>query len=57
MRWLAMRRSPGPALVERRLWARIGIVLGAGCIVIVITMLALYFDRVKNLIDALEALQ
>lgn len=55
--WLALRKEPGPALTERRLWAKIGVVLGGACIVIVVTMLIVYFDRVKALIEALEALQ
>ena len=55
--WLALKKSPAPQLTERRTWAKVGIVLGIAMIVIVPTFLVIYSDRVKDLIEALEALQ
>jgi hypothetical protein len=55
--WLALRRSPGPALGPRRTWARIGIALGIAMLVLVPVFLTLYFDRVREFIEALERLQ
>lgn len=55
--WMALRTSPPPALSERRTWARAGIGLGAVFLVVAPTLLALYWDRIRDLIAALERLQ
>jgi hypothetical protein len=55
--WLALRRSPGPPLVARRTWAKVGIALGVAMAVLVPLFLGIYWDRVRELIEALESLQ
>ena len=55
--WLALKSRPGPRLHRRRLWAKVGLVLGVVMLVTVPTMLILFFDRFRALIEALEKLQ
>ena len=55
--WLAIRSEPAPVLRDRRAWAKAGMILGALQIVIIVTVLALNFDRIPALIDALMKLQ
>ena len=54
---LALKPDPPPELRERRVWARAGLILGILQIVIIITVLALNFDRITALLDALGKLQ
>ncbi|HKG23474.1 MAG TPA: hypothetical protein VKC34_16360 [Blastocatellia bacterium] len=54
---LALRPEPAPLLRNRRAWGKAGLILGALQVVIVITVLALNFDRISGLIDALMKLQ
>jgi hypothetical protein len=51
----ALRLAPEPALEQRRGWARLGIVLGATHVVLVVTVVLLNLDRIAQLLDALRA--
>lgn len=53
---LALRREPGPALIQRRGWARLGVGLGAAMLVFVPAMLLVFRERLAALIDALQKL-
>jgi hypothetical protein len=52
----AIRPTPGPALEQRRGWARLGIGLAAAHVVLVVTVVLLNLDRLSRLIDALRAM-
>lgn len=54
---LALKPGPPPELIERRVWAKTGLILGALQIVLIITVLALNYDRIPALLDALMKLQ
>jgi hypothetical protein len=51
---LALRAAPGPTLVERRSWGKLGVALGLIQIVLVIAVIALNFDKLLELIRLLE---
>ena len=55
--WLALRSRPEPHLQDRRVWARVGLVLGIIQLVIVPTVVILKFDTFRQWIAALEQLQ
>jgi hypothetical protein len=54
---LALKSEPPPELLERRVWARAALILGALQIVLIVTVLALTYDRIPALLDALMKLQ
>jgi hypothetical protein len=54
---LALRSQPKPMLQDRRLWAKIAIVLGIIYFVLLPTIIIWKFESFKQLIDALEKLQ
>ena len=51
----ALRLTPEPALEQRRGWARLGIVLAATHVVLVVTVVLLNLDRLAELLEALRA--
>jgi hypothetical protein len=51
---LALRAAPGPALVARRSWGKLGVALGFVQIVFVIAAIALNFDKLLELIQHFE---
>jgi hypothetical protein len=51
---LALKAAPGPALVERRVWGKLGVAFGLAQIVVVIAVVALNFDKVLELIRLFE---
>src|SRR4051812_34320143 len=53
---LALRANPAPVLKEHRLWAKIGLVLGVLPLVILPVLIILNFDRLREIIEALEKL-
>ena len=55
--WLALRSRPEPLLQNRRVWAKVGLVLGIIHMVIVPVIVIWKFDMFKQLIAALEQLQ
>lgn len=54
--WLALKSTPPPALKDRRLWAKTGLVLGSLILVVVPTLIILNFDRLRLMIETLQKL-
>ncbi|MBA2606593.1 MAG: hypothetical protein H0U96_06975 [Acidobacteria bacterium] len=52
--WLALRTNPLPALNERRLWAQVGLILGALVLIIVPLVIILNLEQLRELIEALS---
>lgn len=52
----ALKRNPQPALEERRGLARVGIVLAAAHVVLVVTVILLNLDRLGRLLEVLRAM-
>jgi len=52
----ALRPTPGPALQQRRSWARLAIGLAAAHVVLVVTIVLLNLDRLGRLVEALRAM-
>jgi hypothetical protein len=55
--WLALRSRPEPHLQDRRVWAKVGLVLGLIQLVIVPVIVIWKFEFFRDLIAALEQLQ
>jgi hypothetical protein len=55
--WLALRSQPKPLLQDRRLWAKVAMVLGIIYFVLLPTIIIWKFESFKQLIAALEKLQ
>ncbi len=55
--WLALRSKPTPRLDNRRLWAKIGLVMGIIMLITIPTILIVFFDHFRELITTLEKLQ
>ncbi len=55
--WLALRSQPQPHLLDRRVWAKVGLVLGVIQLIIVPVIVTWKFDVFKQWIAALEQLQ
>jgi hypothetical protein len=51
---LALKAAPGPALVERRTWGKLGVAFGAVQIAFVAAVIALNLDKLVELIRHLE---
>ena len=51
--WLALRAKPEPKLSEHRLWAQIGVTLGAITLIVVPLIIILNFDRLRELLEIL----
>ena len=54
--WLALRKTPEPALKEHRLWAKAGVIMGILPLIILPIIIILNFDRLREIIDALVKL-
>jgi hypothetical protein len=54
--WLALKSTPAPALKVRRVWAKIGVVLGTLPLIIVPTIILLNLDRLRVIVEALMKL-
>jgi hypothetical protein len=52
--WLALRTKPEPALIEHRLWAKAGIILGTITLVLVPLIIILNFDRLREILEFLS---
>jgi hypothetical protein len=48
--WMALKSSPAPVLKERRVWAKVGLILGAVVLVVVPTIILLNFGHLHSLI-------
>ncbi len=54
--WLALKSTPAPALKARRLWAKIGVVLGTLVLIVIPTIIILNLDRLRVIVEALMKL-
>lgn len=54
--WLALRKNPEPVLKEHRVWAKAGLILGILPLIILPTIIIIYFDRVLEIIGLLSKL-
>jgi len=54
--WLALKTTPPPALKDRRLWAKTGLVLGTALLIFVPVIIVLKFDELRQVIEALQQL-
>ena len=54
--WLALRATPAPQLVQHRVWAKTGVVLGSIVLVVVPTLIILNLDRLREFVDVLSKL-
>lgn len=54
--WLALKSTPAPALTTRRIWAKIGLVLGILVLVAIPTLIILNLDRLRVILDLLMKL-
>ncbi len=52
--WLALRKKPAPALVEHRLWAKAGLILGSLMLVILLIVIIINFDQIRQFIEGLS---
>jgi hypothetical protein len=55
--WLALRARPEPHLQDRRVWAKVGLVLGIVQLIIVLVIVTWKYDVFRQWIAALEQLQ
>jgi len=55
--WLALRTQPEPRLENRRVWAKVGLLLGLIMLVTVPVILIAKFEFFRELIAAIEKLQ
>lgn len=54
--WMALKSRPAPALKTRRLWAKIGVVLGTLVLIVIPTIIILNLDRLRVIVEALMKL-
>jgi hypothetical protein len=54
--WLALKTTPPPALRDRRLWAKTGLVLGTALLIFVPVIIILKFDELREVFEALRQL-
>ena len=54
--WVALRRTPGPPLIERRGWAKAGILLGSSMLVLVLTLITWKWDAMMSALNRLKQL-
>lgn len=54
--WLALRTKPAPQLIEHRVWAKTGVVLGTIVLIVVPTLIILNFHRLQEIIEILSKL-
>jgi hypothetical protein len=54
--WLALRAKPAPQLIEHRVWAKTGVVLGSIVLVVLPTLIILNLDRLREFVDVLSKL-
>lgn len=54
--WLALRSNPAPQLIQHRLWAKAGVVLGTIILIVVPTLIILNFHRLEEFVEILSRL-
>jgi hypothetical protein len=48
---LALKSNPAPVLKERRIWAKTGLVLGSLVLILVPTLILVFFNRLSEVIE------
>jgi lysylphosphatidylglycerol synthetase-like protein (DUF2156 family) len=54
--WLALKSNPAPVLKDRRVWAKTGLVLGTLVLILVPTVLLIFFNRLTEVIELFSKL-
>jgi len=54
--WMALKSTPLPVLKERRVWAKVGLGLGALVLIVVPAIILLNIDRLRTFIEAIQKL-
>ena len=54
--WLALRTVPEPRLTQHRIWAKVGVVLGAIVLVLLPVLIIINFDRLREFVQILSRL-
>ena len=54
--WLALRTVPEPRLTQHRMWAKVGVVLGAIVLVLLPVLIIINFDRLREFVEVLSRL-
>ena len=54
--WLALRTVPEPKLTQHRIWAKVGVVLGAIVLVLLPVLIIINFDRLREFVEVLSRL-
>jgi len=54
--WLALRSVPEPRLTQHRIWAKVGVVLGAIVLVLLPVLIIINFDRLREFVQILSRL-
>ena len=54
--YLALKSNPAPVLKARRVWAKVGVAMGALMLIVVPTIIILNLDRLQVIIEALMKL-
>jgi len=54
--WLALRTVPEPRLTQHRIWAKVGVVLGAIVLVLLPVLIIINFDRLREFVEVLSRL-
>lgn len=54
--WLALRSTPEPKLTQHRIWAQVGVVLGAIILIVVPVLIIINFDRLREFVELLSRL-
>ena len=54
--WLALRSVPEPKLTAHRIWAKVGVVLGAIVLILIPVLIIINFDRLREFVEILSRL-
>ena len=54
--WLALKSTPAPMLNTRRIWAKVGLVLGTTVLVVIPILIVLNLDRLRAILEVLMKL-
>jgi hypothetical protein len=54
--WLALRSVPEPKLTAHRIWAKVGVVLGAIVLILIPVLIIINFDRLREFVEVLSRL-
>jgi len=54
--WLALRSAPEPKLTAHRIWAKVGVVLGAIVLILIPVLIIINFDRLREFVEVLSRL-